>query len=217
MSGGQVDAAAGTTSVTDALGGARGVLESSLPAVVFVVAYTASGSDVQLAALVSVAFGVVLTAVRLARRETLQFALSGLAGIALAAFVASRTGRAEDFFLPGLLINVAYAAAWLVSILVRWPLLGVLLNLIAQNGTAWRQDPDQLRVYRQASWIWVGVFVLRLVVQVPLYAAGAVVALGVTRVAMGFPLFLIAGWLSYLLLRRAGLVPGPRTPAEQPD
>jgi hypothetical protein len=163
-----------------------------------------SGQDTSVAAVVALALAAALSIARLVRGQTLQFALSGAAGVALAAFVATRTGRAEDFFLPGLLLNVAYATAYTVSILIRRPLLGVVVQLMTQRGPEWREDPEELRAYSRASWVWVGLFVARLAAQLPLYLAGEVVVLGVLKVAMGVPLFAVAIWLSYLLLR--GLV-----------
>lgn len=197
LAGGPVGAA----TIAESLGGRLGIVESGLPAVAFVTAYTAAGQDSRLAAGIALGIGVVLAIVRVARRQTLRYALSGLAGVALAAFIVSRTGRAEDFFLPGLLMNAGYALAYLISILAGWPLLGVIVGAVTGHGMAWRRDPAQVRAYSRASWIWVGMFVLRLVVQLPLYLAGAVVALGVARVAMGAPLFAVAAWLSWLILR----------------
>ena len=52
--------------------------ETSLPAVAFVVAYTASGSDTNTAATVAVGLALVLTLARLAKRETPLHAISGL-------------------------------------------------------------------------------------------------------------------------------------------
>jgi hypothetical protein len=176
-------------------------VESSVPPVAFVIAYTISGQDTKTAAIAAVAVGVVLAVARLARRETLQYALAGLAGVAFAAFIATHTGKAENFFLPGLLLNAAYAAGYLVSILIRRPLIGVLVNGLGGAGSDWRQDPVQMRVYTRASWLWVGVFATRLVVQLPLYLAGSVTALGVAKTAMGLPLFGIGIWLTWLLVR----------------
>ena len=188
----------------EALGGRRGLADSGLPALAFVIGYTATGQDLNAAALVAVGLAAVLAATRIWRRETLQYALSGLIGVAIAAFIATRTGRAEDFFLPGILLNAAYATAYLVSIAVRWPLLGVLIGPLTGEGMKWRKDPRRLALYSKASWIWVGVFALRLAVQLPLYLAGAVVALGIARTALGLPVFALAAWLSYLLLREGG-------------
>src|SRR5918994_42960 len=147
------------------------------------------------------ALGVVFGVARIVRGQTVQFALAGLGGLALSAYVVSKTGRAEDFFLPGLLANAAYAAAYFISILVRWPLLGVIVGAIRGTGMSWRQDPEQVRAYSRASWIWVALFSLRLAVQLPLYLAGALTALGVARIAMGIPLFAVGIWLSWLILR----------------
>src|SRR3954447_24131643 len=115
-------------SLAEAIGGPLGVAETSLPAVAFVVAYTVSGSDTKTAAEVAVGLALLLTVARLARRESPQHALSGLIGVGFAAFIATRSGKAENFFLPGLLANAAYASAFLVSLAVRWPLVGIIVT-----------------------------------------------------------------------------------------
>jgi hypothetical protein len=190
-----------TSDLYEALGGPQGVADSSLPALAFVLTYTLNGNDLGMAAWVAVGVGALMAAIRVARRETLQFALAGFAGVAIAAFIADKTGRAEDFFLPGLFLNAGYAAAYLISIAIRWPLLGVFLGPISGEGMKWREDPERVRLYTRASWIWVGVFTLRLAVQLPLYLAGAVLALGIAKTAMGLPIFAVAIWLSYLILK----------------
>lgn len=184
--------------------------ESALPAVAFVVAYTVSGSDTDIAAIVAVGLALVLTVARLARRETPRHAVSGLVGVAFAAFIATRSGRAEDFFLPGLIANAGYAAAFVISIVLRRPLVGYLVTQLDGSArTDWRSDRRRMRAFTQASWLWAGLFLTRLSVQLPLYLAGAVVALGIARTAMGLPLFALGLWLSWLLVRRA--------PATAPD
>ena len=186
----------------EAMGGGHGILDSGLPGVAFVVAYTVSGQNLEAAVWTAVAVGAVLLVIRLLRRETLQFAIAGFVGVAIAAFIAQKTGKAENFFLPGLLLNLGYALAYLVSIMVRWPLIGVFVGPLVGEGMEWRKDPRLLRVYTRASWVWVGLFVTRLAVQLPLYLAGELVALGVAKTAMGFPIFAVAVWLSYLIMRK---------------
>jgi hypothetical protein len=201
--------------IADAIGGPRGLVESGLPAVAFVIAYAASGQDTTAAAVIAVAIAVVLTIGRLARRQSPQQALSGLVGVAFAAFIATRSGRAEDFFLPGLLANAAYAAAFLVSIAIRRPLVGVIVTML-DGERGWREDPARLRVFTRASWLWVVLFLARLAAQLPLYLAGAVVALGVVRTAMGLPLFALGLWITYRLVRRAGPPLAEGRPASSP-
>ena len=141
----------------------------------------------------------------------LGIAETALPAVAFAAFVATRSGRAEDFFLPGLLLNAAYATGFLVSIAVRRPLVGLIVGQLDGEGSGWREDPARMRVFTQATWVWAALFVLRLVVQLPLYLAGDVVALGVARTAMGVPLFVLGFWLSYRLVRRPAQ---PDTPGD---
>jgi hypothetical protein len=190
--------------LVEALGGPHGLADSGLPGLAFVAAYAISGQDLEASIWSAVGLALVLTVVRLARRETLQFAFAGLFGVGIAAFVTSRTGRAEDFFLPGLLFNAAYAAAYAISIWVRWPLIGVIVGPLTGEGMKWREDPAEVRTFSRASWIWVGLFLTRLAVQLPLYLASAVVALGVARALMGVPLFVLGIWLTYLVLREGG-------------
>jgi hypothetical protein len=174
--------------------------ETSLPGVAFVIAYSASGSDTRLSAVVAVCVAGVFALARLVRRESPQHAISGIVGVGFAAFIATRSGKAENFYLPGLLANTAYASAFLISLAVRRPLVGLIVGQL--EGSSWREDPERLRAFTLATWLWAGLFLLRLVVQLPLYLAGAVVALGIARTAMGLPLFALGLWLSWLIVRR---------------
>jgi hypothetical protein len=189
--------------LAEAVGGPLGIAETSLPGVAFVVAYSVSGQDTDISAGVAVVLALVLTVARLVKRESPRHALTGLVGVAFAAFIATRSGKAENFFLPGLLANAGYAAAFLISIAVRWPLVGVIVGQLDGEGSEWRDDPRRMRAFARASWLWAGLFLTRLAVQLPLYIAGAVVALGVARTAMGLPLFALGLWLTWLLVRRS--------------
>lgn len=183
-----------------ALGGWRGIIDSGLPTVVFVIAYLVTGSELRTSLIAAVGAGVVIVVWRLIRRQPLQQVIAGFVGLLIAAWFSSRTGRAEDVFVPGMLLNIGYGAAFLISILVRWPLLGIAMGYLTGEGTSWRAEPDLRRVYAAASWIWVGVFGLRLLVQVPLYLAGAVAPLGVAKVVLGWPLYLAGAYATYRVL-----------------
>jgi Protein of unknown function (DUF3159) len=188
-------------SIYEAVGGPLGIAESALPAAAYVLTYTITGQETTPALIAAVTLGVIFGVARIIRGQTVQFALAGLGGLALSAYVVSRTGRAGDFFLPGLLANAGYALAYLISIVVRWPLLGIIVATLRGGDMSWRKDRKQVRAYSLASWVWVALFSLRLAVQLPLYLADAVTALGVARIAMGIPLFAVGIWLSWLILR----------------
>ena len=180
-------------------------LDAGIPLALFTLVYAAAGRDLALSLWIAVGSGVALAAIRLLRREPLQNVVAGLVGLGLAAFLAARTGRAEDVFLPGLVINVGYGLAYLVSIIVRWPLLGVFVGLVTGQGMSWRDDPALLRAYTKASALWVVMFALRLAVQVPLYLAGddRLGWLAGARLVMSWPLFLLVAYLSWVIIRPA--------------
>ncbi len=185
----------------EALGGKLGIAEATVPFIAFTVAWTASGRDIVFGGIVAVAITAVLAFMRLRKRQSVQYALSGLIGVAVGAFVAARTGEASNFFLPGLITNAAWLLAYLISIVVRRPLLGLLVSQFTDEGKDWYQDPTRLRAYTLASWIWVGVFSVRLAIQVPLFISDAVAPLAVARVVTGAPLLALGLWLSYLVLK----------------
>lgn len=189
------------TTIAEAVGGPLGMAETAIPAVAFVVTYTVTNSNTNASAIVAVSIALVLTIARLARRESPRHALSGLFGVAFAAFIATRSGKAENFFLPGLLLNAAMVSALVISIFVRWPLIGVIVSNLDGEGSGWRNEPLRAQAFRRATWLWAALFSARLLVQLPLYLAGAVVALGVARTAMGLPLFALGLWITWLLVR----------------
>jgi hypothetical protein len=208
--------AAGPPSLLSAVGGWLGIAEATLPFIAFTTVWAATGREILIGGIVAVAISATLAAARLLRRQTTQFALSGVIGVAFGAFVASRTGKAEDFFLPGILINAASASAYLISILIRRPLLGLIVSTVTGEGRAWYRDRDRRTAYAKASWIWVGLFCFRLSIQLPLYLSGLVGPLAVARVITGVPLFALGVWLSYLLLRNTLPDLRPRTGSTTP-
>jgi hypothetical protein len=189
-------------SLMDAFGGRRGVLDSGLPPLTFISAYLVSGSNLTVALVAALVAGLVVTGWRLATHDTLRHALAGFGAVALAAFVASRTGRPQDYFLPSLLSNAGAALAWAVSIWVKRPFLGLVVGGLTRS-SAWRTDPVMLAAYCRASWIWVGSFLVRVVVMTPMWLAGMTVALGLTKVALGWPMVLVVIWLSWLVVEPA--------------
>lgn len=186
------------------LGGRRGALDASIPPAVFVVGWLVSGRSIGWGAAAAIAAGVAVGIWRLAHGRRVTASVASVAAVSLAAFVALRTGRAEDFFLIQLLSNVASALAWTLSILVRWPLLGVVAGLVLGQKTRWRRDPDLVRAYGNASWVWVlGQYTVRVVVFGALWWSGWVVALGVARVVLSWPLVAATLAASAVILRKS--------------
>ena len=200
--------------LSSALGGARGSFETALPTVAFVVAWTLR-RDVTIAVSASAAIVLILLVVRLATRQTPRYVLSAVVATAIAAFFALRSGRAEDAFLPGILTSAAWGVASLVSVAVRWPLVGFIVAAgdpqMAQDPTAWRRDRGLVTVCQRLTMVLVGLYAVRVVVMFPLYLAGQVTLLGVAKIALGWPAYLFAVAIMGMMLVRG------KTPLTAPD
>jgi len=194
-----------------ALGGWRGSVETALPTVAFVVLWVWR-KDLTAAIVASVAVTVVLAVVRLVQRQSLQYVLSAVFPTAIAAFFALRSGKAEDAFLPGILWNAVMLAVALVSVALRWPLVGFMVGAgdprLADDPVGWHRDRGLVRVCQRLTLVLVALFVIRLAVMVPLYLASEVALLGVAKVALGWPLWLAGVGVMGLLLVKG------HTPAE---
>ena len=117
--------------VLDQLGGWRGMVDASLPTIAFIVANGLGGLTVGIWAAVVAA--VLVFVLRLVRRESIQQAISGLFAVAVAVFIAARTGEARDFFVVGIIRNLAIGVVVLGSLLVRRPLVGVVAEFLAPS------------------------------------------------------------------------------------
>ncbi|WP_147917326.1 DUF3159 domain-containing protein [Ruania zhangjianzhongii] len=198
------------------VGGVRGLIETVLPGVVFVVLFVIT-RDLTTCLIASVGIAVVAVIARLVTRSPITPAVSGLLGVGIGAVWAWRTGEAADYYRWGLYVNLAWSVGVLVSILARWPVVGVVVSLLFNRGFGWRQDPVLRRRYALASWLWVAAFTLRLVVQVPLYLDSQVGWLGTARLVMGLPMWALVLWITWLLVRRREAPEDQEEPAADPS
>ncbi|MBT1172157.1 DUF3159 domain-containing protein [Bifidobacterium sp. MA2] len=194
-------------SVIDAIGGPRGVVESMLPGVLFVVMFVAT-NNLNLTIGVSAALAVVQVVVRLVQRQSVMGALSGLIAVGICLIWAWKSHEARNYYMFGFLTNAGYAALLAVSLAARVPGLGLVIEFIRQLPTErfgdwfrdWMGDRALKRAYMIITGLWMGLFLLRLAVQVPLYLTDHVAALGVARLIMGIPFWALAIWVSYLII-----------------
>lgn len=194
------------------VGGVRGLVETALPGVVFVVLFVIT-RDLTPSLIASVGVAVVAAVARLITRSPITQAVSGLLGVAIGAVWAWRTGEAADYYRWGLYVNLAWSVGVLVSIVARWPVVGVVVSLLFNRGFGWREDPVLRRRYALASWLWVAAFALRLAVQVPLYLDAQVGWLGTARLVMGLPMWALVLWITWLMVRRREAPEAPAAPA----
>lgn len=183
-----------------AMGGIRGLVETILPGLVFLVSYTFT-SNVPISLGASVAVAVIFTIIRLATKTPPTQAVAGLIGVGASAILALITGRGSDNFVLGLVTNGGYAIALLISLLVRWPLIGLAVGYLMGDGLAWRADRAKYRAMALLTLCWLALFLVRLAVELPLYFAENVAGLAIVKLLMGVPLYAPLVLLSWLIVR----------------
>jgi hypothetical protein len=210
--------------LSQAMGGRRGMIEAAVPTITFTFTYIAT-KQLELAIALSVTFAVLMLVVRIVQRSTVQYVLNALFGIGVGCFfvwLGGRNGGDESqqalaYFLPGLLYNAGYAVVMVLSIVARWPVVGLLVGAVSDDPVEWRQDPQIVRLCSHLTWVLVLPCVLRVLVQAPIYLGGRaaddadpfVTALGIAKVAMGWPLQVAAlGAMIWLLARNRTPVVG---------
>ena len=187
--------------IADAIGGWRGMIDSGLPSLIFVIIYLVNGNNLSQAVWSAVAAAAVVAVFRLIRKQSLQQVIGGFVGIGISAFIANTTDSAVNFFLPGLLLNGLWGLAGIISIFVKWPLVGVLIGAATGDLGEWRKNPELVKVYSQSTWYWVIFFWGKLAIQLPLYFMGLVGVLGVAKIALHYPFMILCAWLTYIKVR----------------
>ena len=190
-----------TPTVWEQMGGPMGMVDSGLPVVVFVVVNAIAGLGWGIGA--ALAAGVLIAGMRIARRRPVTQAIAGLFGVGIAAYIAYRTGTAKGYFLLGIWSYLLYGGALLLSMIVRWPLVGVIWEGINGRGASWRSDKTLVRRYDWATFVWVVVFAARYLVQNYLYDNDLVGWLAAVRLLMGYPLFIAAIAISLVIVAGA--------------
>lgn len=189
-------------SLLASVGGIQGIIEASVPAFLYVLTFALTQNVIISASVVGVATLVLAIRHFMLKRPWDQL-LGPVLGIALAIYLTVRPdGQAADYYLPGFWTNSAYAAGLLLSVMIRYPAIGLLVGFFTGQGVEWRKDRRKVRFFDVVTLLWVAFFALRLAIQVPLYLTNQVVTLGFVRLVMGTPLFLVMIWISWLLLRK---------------
>lgn len=174
-----------------ALGGKRGTFEGAVPTIGFTASWVLT-HDLQLSLILSGSLAAVFLLIRVVQRSTVQFVLNAMVGIGIGAIIALRSGQAENVFLPGLIYNSVYALVLAGSALVRWPLVGFMIGSVTGEPTEWHRDRHLVSLCSKLTWLLALPCVLRVLVQGPLWATHHATALGITKLAMGWPLQIAA-------------------------
>ena len=201
----------------DMLRDRRAIVDTGLGPVAFVTVNALT--DLNTAAIVALVISGVIAAYRAIRRHPLTNAIGGVLGTGLAGFIALRTGSASGYFVPRALQNAGLALAFIVSVLVRRPIVGLIAAPLYHIPGGWHEDARVRRPFAEASLVWAGLFAVRAIVYTILIAAEKEGALAAAVVVLGWPAFLGTLWFTYryVRLRFGQLGIDPRPPASTPS
>ena len=189
-----------------AIGGWRGILDSGLPTAVFLLTFVVTSRDLNRSITAAVISGVLIVVLRLYKRQSLQQAMGGFFGLALSAYLASRTGKSENFFVLGIVQNTIYAVVCFISVLIRRPLLGYIVAALRGEPQNWRLQKTLLRRYSVITWLWTVLFAFRVMVTLPLYLANQVTWLGTAKLVLGTPLYVLGVFITYRIVTKPELI-----------
>ena len=189
------------------LGGARGMFESALPFVAFTIAWVI-GRELYPAIGAALGTALLLAMIRILQRQSIKYVAQAVFPTAIAVLIATRTGRAQDVFLPGILYNSALAVISILTVIIRRPLIGFIIGAAVGDPTGWARDRGLVRMTSKLTLVLAVPYVTRFVIQLPLFLSGQVVLLGVAKVVLGWPLLIAALTVMGLMLSKG------RTPME---
>jgi hypothetical protein len=150
------------------------------------------------ATLSALVLAALLTVLRLVRKQSWLYALSGLVLTLLAAGLAWFTQNAASFFLPDLLTSGTLLAAALLSIWAGKPLAAWSSHLTRAWPKEWYWLPNICPAYTEVTWMWTAFIAARLMAQYYLYQQGNVSRLGWANVLLGWPVTIVVLVISYL-------------------
>ena len=194
--------------LSQSLGGARGMIESALPFIAFTIAWVIA-RQLYPAIVAAVVTAFLLALIRLIQRQSIKYVVQAVIPTVIAALIATRTGRAQDVFLPGILYNGALAVLSLVTVAIRKPLVGFIIGAAVGDPTGWTKDRGLVNMTSKLTLVLAVPYVARFVIQLPLFLAGQVVLLGISKVVLGWPMLIGALTVIGIMLSKG------RTPMDE--
>jgi hypothetical protein len=181
----------------------QGIVDTLVGPLTFLVLYKTSGLDAALIGAGAAALAVV--AVRHLRGQPLTSAWYGVAGVLLGAALAKATGNGNGYFLPKVVSNFVYGAAFLVSVLIGKPLIGVAWAFFHRQPLTWGYRAEVRRVFAALTLMWAGGYFLRAGVYGVLIASGKdrTGSLATVSLVLGLPLTGALLAVTLLVIRRS--------------
>jgi len=176
--------------------GRSNLIDSIVPPVIFLIVNALLGFQVAMWGSLTVA--LLITVLRLSRRQPLRYAFGGIGGVVLAILVAQLLGRAEGYFLPGMITGGLTVIGCLVSAIAGRPLVAWTSYIARRWPLDWYWHPKVRPAYNEVTLAWAVFFAIRLGLQWSLFQEQAAGLLAIIQVVTGWPATIALLVISYL-------------------
>jgi len=210
-----VDERSATDRIHEALFSVQGIVDTLVGPLLFLILFKTVGLDAALIGAGAAALTVV--GIRRVRGQQLTSAWYGVGGVVIGAAIAKTTGSGSGYFVPKVASNALYGAAFLASVLIGKPLIGVAWAFFHRQPLAWGYRAEVRRVFSALTLMWAGAYFFRAIVYGVLITdeKDRTGALATTSVVLGLPLTAALVAITLLVIRRS-LGPRGRPPAREP-
>ncbi len=175
--------------------GAR-LVDAILPLLLFLIANAIWGLN--FAMWTALGSSILLGVRRIRRNESLTYSLLGVFSVLLAIGLVALLGRAESFFLPGLLSGGLTVGLCLLSLLFKRPLTAWSSFITRRWDLTWYWHPQVRPAYTETTLLWTLFFGLKFWWQLALYQGGDADSLAWVQPLTGFPALVLLLVITYL-------------------
>ncbi len=181
-------------------GGILGIISSILPTIVFISIFIVV-ANLFIAICGAISIAIFLALINYFVHKSFSQLFFGLTGVIICAFWVWNTGQAKDFFALGILLNIVYMLVFIISMLFRIPIIGLIIEFVLHQSLSWRKNPLKYRTYANVTLLWIFMFALRTVVKVPLYFLSYLTTLAIAHIVLSVPLYVVILYFSWIMLK----------------
>lgn len=162
------------------------------------------------AGICALVIAILMTIVRLVRRQSWQYALAGTLSVLIALLSVYVSGQSKGYFLPSIVNSVILLIISILTLSIHRPFAMWLSHLSHGWSMEWYNREDIKPAYREVTLIWLCLISIRLLIQIKLYSSDGLTGIAVFNVLLSTPATLLVLIGSYVYgLWRLNQLNGP--------
>ena len=160
-------------------------IDAIFPPIVYIIGNSIFGLKIGI--ILALSLAVLLSIFRALKKQSILYALGGIAGVIIASGFALLSDNAASYFLPKVITSGFLFFVSLISVLLGRPLAAILSHITRGWEFDWFLRKDIKPAYREVTFAWAILFLSRMVIQLILFKKGDLAQLGWANILLGFP------------------------------